>query len=76
MAKNDNFSTCPRGFEVFPQSCGGFLYFTNKENCMKKHLKRLLSVMLAALLCLGIVPSSVFAAEYEYDGYISMIDHR
>ena len=65
MAKNDNFSTCPRGFEVFPQSCGGFLYFTNKENCMKKHLKRLLSVMLAALLCLGIVPSSVFAAEYE-----------
>ena len=42
---------------------------------MKKHLKRLLSVMLAALLCLGIVPSSVFAAEYEYDGYISMIDH-
>ena len=43
---------------------------------MKKHLKRLLSVMLAALLCLGIVPSSVFAAEYEYDGYISMIDHN
>lgn len=38
---------------------------------MKKHLKRLLSVMLAALLCLGIVPSSVFAAEYEYDGYLA-----
>ena len=43
---------------------------------MKKHLKKLLSVMLAALLCFGIVPSSVFAAEYEYDGYISMIDHN
>ena len=43
---------------------------------MKKHFKKLLSVMLAALLCFGIVPSSVFAAEYEYDGYISMIDHN
>ena len=41
---------------------------------MKKHLKRLLSMMMAVLLCFGIVPSSAFAAEYEYEGYISMID--
>lgn len=43
---------------------------------MKKHLKRLLSMMMAVLLCLGMMPSSAFAAEYEYDGYISMIDHQ
>lgn len=43
---------------------------------MKKHLKRLLSLMMAALLCLGIFPSSAFAASYDYDGYISMIDHN
>ena len=42
---------------------------------MKKHLKKLLSVILAALLCFGIFPSSALAKEYEYDGYISMIDH-
>lgn len=42
---------------------------------MKKHLKRLLSVMMTVLLCFGVLPSSAFAAEYEYDGYISMIDH-
>lgn len=43
---------------------------------MKKHLKKLLSIMMAVLFCLGIVPSGVFAAEYEYDGYISMIDYN
>ncbi len=43
---------------------------------MKKHLKRLLSMMMAVLLCLGIMPSNAFAAEYKYDGYISMIDHQ
>ena len=43
---------------------------------MKKHLKRLLSLMMAVLLCLGIMPSSAFAASYDYDGYISMIDHN
>ena len=43
---------------------------------MKKHLKRLLSMMMAVLLCFGIFPSSAFAKEYEYDGYISMIDHN
>lgn len=43
---------------------------------MKKHLKRLLSLMMAVLLCFGIFPSSAFAKEYEYDGYISMIDHK
>ena len=43
---------------------------------MKKHLKRLLSMMMAVLLCLGMMPSNAFAAEYEYDGYISMIDHQ
>ena len=43
---------------------------------MKKHLKRLLSMIMALLLCFGIFPSSAFAKEYEYDGYISMIDHK
>ena len=43
---------------------------------MKKHLKRFLSMMMAVLLCFGIVPSNAFAAEYNYDGYISMIDHQ
>lgn len=43
---------------------------------MKKHLKRLLSMMMAVLLCLGIFPSGAFAASYDYDGYISMIDHN
>ena len=32
--------------------------------------------MMAVLLCFGIVPSNAFAAEYDYDGYISMIDHQ
>ena len=32
--------------------------------------------MMAVLLCFGIVPSNAFAAEYEYDGYISMIDYN
>ena len=32
--------------------------------------------MMAVLLCFGIFPSSAFAKEYEYDGYISMIDHK
>lgn len=43
---------------------------------MKKHLKRLLSVMIAVLLCIGFLPSSAFAAPYDYDGYISMIDYK
>ncbi len=43
---------------------------------MKKYLKRLLSLMMAVLLCFGIVPSNAFAKEYEYDGYISMIDYN
>ena len=43
---------------------------------MKKHLKRLLSLMMAVLLCIGVMPSSAFAASYDYDGYISMIDHN
>lgn len=33
-------------------------------------------MMMAVLLCFGIFPSSAFAKEYEYDGYISMIDHN
>lgn len=33
-------------------------------------------MMMAVLLCFGIVPSNAFAAEYEYDGYISMIDYN
>ena len=43
---------------------------------MKKHLKRLLSLMMAVLLCIGVMPSSAFAASYDYDGDISMIDHN
>ncbi len=42
---------------------------------MKKHLKRLLSVMMAVLLCLGSLPGSAFAASSDYDGYMSVIDH-
>lgn len=44
------------------------MHFTNKENRMKKHLKRLLSLMMAVLLCIGVMPSSAFAASYDYDG--------
>ena len=33
-------------------------------------------MMMAVLLCFGIVPSNAFAAEYDYDGYISMIDYN
>ena len=33
-------------------------------------------MMMAVLLCFGIVPSNAFAAEYESDGYISMIDYN
>ena len=32
--------------------------------------------MMAVLLCIGVMPSSAFAASYDYDGYISMIDHN
>ena len=42
---------------------------------MKKHLKRLLSMMMAVLLCFGIFPSSAFAADNGYDGFASIIDH-
>ena len=31
--------------------------------------------MMAVLLCFGVLPSSAFAAEYEYDGYISMLPY-
>ena len=31
---------------------------------------------MAVLLCIGVMPSSAFAASYDYDGYISMIDHN
>lgn len=33
-------------------------------------------MMMAVLLCIGVMPSSAFAASYDYDGYISMIDHN
>ena len=42
---------------------------------MKKHLTRLLSLMMAVLLCFGIFPSSAFAADNGYDGFASIIDH-
>ena len=30
-------------------------------------------MMMAVLLCFGIVPSNAFAAEYDYDGYIQTL---
>ena len=41
---------------------------------MKKQLKKLLSVFLAALLCFGILPGTASAAGFEYEGYLSMIE--
>ena len=41
---------------------------------MKKHFKRLLSMAMAVLLCLGLFPSNAFAAD-NYDGFASIIDH-
>ena len=64
------------GSVQFSFSLRGIFYFIRKENFMKKHLKRFLSMMMAVLLCFGIVPSNAFAAEYDYDGYISMIDYN
>lgn len=42
---------------------------------MKKQLKKLLSVFLAALLCFGILPGTASAAGFEYEGYLSMIEY-
>ena len=33
------------------------------------NLKRVLSLMMAVLLCFGLFPGSAFAAENDYDGY-------
>ena len=41
MAKNDNFSTGPRGFEVFPQSCGGFFVFYDKGELYEETFKKM-----------------------------------
>ena len=40
-----------------------------------KNLKRVLSLMMAVLLCFGLLPSSAFAAENDYDGYLAMIEY-
>lgn len=72
--KNDKL-TCPRKLRVFFQPAGAFLFYPKGE-LHEKHLKRFLSMMMAVLLCFGIVPNNAFAAEYDYDGYISMIDYN
>ena len=41
-----------------------------------KNLKRVLSLMMAVLLCFGIFPGSAFAAENDYDGYLAMIEYN
>ena len=35
-----------------------------------KNLKRVLSLMMAVLLCFGLFPGSALAAENDYDGYL------
>ena len=40
-----------------------------------KNLKRVLSLMMAVLLCFGLFPGSAFAAENDYDGYLAMIEY-
>ena len=41
-----------------------------------KNLKRVLSLMMAVLLCFGVLPGSAFAAENDYDGYLAMIEYK
>lgn len=41
-----------------------------------KNLKRTLSLLLAVLLCFGLLPASAFAAESDYDGYLAMIEYK
>ena len=41
-----------------------------------KNLKRVLSLMMAVLLCFGLFPGSAFAAENDYDGYLAMIEYN
>ena len=41
-----------------------------------KNLKRVLSLMMAVLLCFGLFPGSAFAAENDYDGYLAMIEYK
>ena len=43
---------------------------------MKEHLKRLLSLMMAVLLCIGVIPSKAFASSNNYDGYMSIISYN
>lgn len=41
-----------------------------------KNLKRVLSLMMAVLLCFGLFPGSALAAENDYDGYLAMIEYK
>lgn len=41
-----------------------------------KNLKRVLSLMMAVLLCFGLFPGSALAAEDDYDGYLAMIEYK
>ncbi len=41
-----------------------------------KNLKRVLSLMMAVLLCFGLFHGSAFAAENDYDGYLAMIEYN
>ena len=41
-----------------------------------KNLKRTLSLLLAVLLCFGLLPASAFATESNYDGYLAMIEYK
>ena len=41
-----------------------------------KNLKRVLSLMMAVLLCFGLFPGSALAAENDYDGYLAMIEYN
>ena len=41
-----------------------------------KNLKRVLSLMMAVLLCFGVFPGSVLAAGNAYDGYLAMTEFK
>lgn len=74
VKKNENRiepSDCPlEQSEPLPQ--GAFLFAVKGGFKMKKHFKRALSLLLAILLCIGMLPVSASAADLT--GSMSMID--
>ena len=48
----------------------------DRKETVMKNLKRVLSLMMAVLLCFGLFPGSALAAENDYDGYLAMIEYK